>query len=208
MEPFRTLTGIAAPLLLDDVNTDQIIPSAWLRDPHADLAAGFFGHMRRRPDGSRDLDFALEKPQFRTASILLVGDNFGCGSSREHAVWAMLAFGIRCVIGRSIADFFRENCLKNGVLPITLAAAEMDQLAARAVATDGTALLTVDLEARRITVPDGPTLAFALPEPDRAALLDGTDDIALTLRQAAEIEAWEAATRAARPFLQQLTLPS
>src|SRR6478735_4135774 len=128
MEPFRSVTGAAAPLPQDDVNTDQIIPSAWLKDLHADMAEGFLAYMRRTPDGRSRSDFVLERPQYAVAPILVTGRNFGCGSSREHAVWSMRAFGVRCVIGESPAEFFRENCLKNGVLPVTLEAHRMGQL--------------------------------------------------------------------------------
>ena len=201
MEPFRSVTGVAAPLLVDDVNTDQIMPTAWLHAVKPDFAEGLFGYMRRRPDGGRDTSFVLERPQFRAARILAVGSNFGCGSSREHAAWGMLAFGIRCIVGRSFADYFRENCLRNGVLPVVPAAADMERLAALVVRVDGSAPFTVDLEAERIVCPDGTAIAFAMPAHERTALLEGLDDIAQTLKHVEAIAAWEG--REARPYLQK-----
>lgn len=202
MEPFRILTGPAAPLLLDDVNTDQIIPSAWLKDMNADLAQGFLAYMRQRPDGSRNPDFVLEKPQYRETRILVAGSNFGCGSSREHAVWALRAFGIRCVIARSHAEFFRENCLKNGVLPIVLAEPQMRVLVQRVTQTDGGEPFTVDLESCEIRGPLGYLCRFEIDSQERTALLEGLDDIGLTLRHLDAIAAWEARTAKESPFLQ------
>ena len=120
MEAFRSVSGAAAALMMDDINTDQVIPSVYLKDLHADMAQGLLAFMRRNPDGSSRPDFVLEKPQYRGAPILVTGANFGCGSSREHAVWALRAFGFRCVIGVSPAEFFRDNCLKNGVRPTAM----------------------------------------------------------------------------------------
>jgi 3-isopropylmalate/(R)-2-methylmalate dehydratase small subunit len=202
MEPFRSVTGAAAPLPLDDVNTDQIIPSAWLKDLSADMATGFLAYMRRAPDGSRNEGFVLERPQFAAAPILLTGANFGCGSSREHAVWSMRAFGVRCVIGTSPAEFFRENCLKNGVLPVTLAAEPMRLLLEKVTQVDGAEPFTVDLEACEIRGPGGFTLPFAIGAGERTALLEGLDDIGLTLKALPQIEAWEARMKRERPFLQ------
>ena len=146
MQPFITLTGVAVPLLRDDVNTDQITPIN--RDIDPDWAALLFANTRKRADGSDDPDFPLNKPQFRRPSILVAGRNFGCGSSREGAVWAMLATGIRCIVARSFADIYRENCLQNGLLPIELNAADAEAFAARVIAADGVASFTVDLEAQ------------------------------------------------------------
>ncbi len=200
MEPFRSVTGVAAPLLADDVNTDQIMPTAWLHTAKPNFAEGLFGYMRRRADGSADESFVLERPQFRNARILVVGGNFGCGSSREHAAWGLLAFGIRCVIGKSFADFFRENCLRNGLLPVALPGEEMQSFAARVIAVDGAAPFTVDLEAERIVCPDGSAIPFALPAHERTALLEGLDDIAQTLKHVEAIAAWEKCS--ARRYLQ------
>jgi 3-isopropylmalate dehydratase small subunit len=202
MEPFRSVTGAAAPLPLDDVNTDQIIPSAWLKDLQADMAAGFLAYMRRAPDGQRNEAFVLERPQYAAAPILVTGANFGCGSSREHAVWSMRAFGVRCVIGASPAEFFRENCLKNGVLPVTLAAQPMRLLLERVLEVDGREPFTVDLEACEIRGPGGFRLPFEIGAGERTALLEGLDDIGLTLKALPQIEAWEQRMAKERPFLQ------
>lgn len=202
MEPIRRVSGAAVPLLDDDVNTDQIIPAAWLKDLHPDLATGLFGYRRRRPDGTPNADFVLEQPQYAGAPILVAGANFGCGSSREHAVWALRAFGVRCVISPAPAEFFRDNCLRNGVLPVVLPPAEMADLAARVVAVDGSAPFTVDLEECTIAGPDGFRQSFVIAPHERIALLEGLDDIGVSLRHADEIRAWEQRTAATRPFLQ------
>jgi 3-isopropylmalate/(R)-2-methylmalate dehydratase small subunit len=202
VEPFRILTGIAAPLPLDDVNTDQIIPSAWLKDMNADLAKGLLAYMRQRPDGSRNLDFVLERPRFQHARILVTGSNFGCGRSREHAVWALRDFGIGCVIARSHAEFFRENCLKNGVLPISLHEPEMGTLVQHVTLTDGREPFTVDLDACEIRGPGAYLCRFEIAPHERVALLEGLDDIGLTLKHIDAIESWEARIAKERPFLQ------
>jgi 3-isopropylmalate dehydratase small subunit len=207
MEPFRSVTGAAAPLLMDDINTDQIIPSAWLRRMDADLADGLFAYLRRQPDGAPNPDFMLEKPQFRQARILVTGNNFGCGSSREHAAWAMAAFGIRAVIARSHADIFRENCLKNGILAIALPPDEMNELTARVIAADGRQPFTVDLEREQIGGPDGYVRSFTIAPHERTALLEGLDDIGLTSKHADEIAAWERRVARERPLLQRFSLP-
>ncbi len=191
MKPFVTVCGPAAPLPMDDVDTDQIIPSPYLKDLHADLGQGLLAYMRRRADGSRIENFVLERPAYAGAPILLVGSNFGCGSSREHAVWALQAFGVRCVIGQRPAEFFVDNCLKNGVLPIALDAETMQTLMTAALACDGQAPYTVDLQAQEIRGPANLCLGFSLPAAQRHALLEGLDDIGLTLQQLGLIEAWE-----------------
>ncbi len=202
MEPIRCVTGAAAPLLLDDVNTDQIIPTAYLKDLHADLAEGFLAYMRRAPDGTRNTGFVLERSQFAAAPILVTGANFGCGSSREHAVWALRAFGVRCVIGASPAEFFRDNCLKNGVLPVVLAPGPMGQLANCVTEIDGREPFTVDLESCTIRGPGGFALSFDIAPGERTSLLEGLDDIGLTLKALPQIEAWERRMAKERPLLQ------
>ena len=202
MVPFLTLTGPAAPLLMDDINTDQIIPSAFLKDMHANLADGLLAYMRRQPDGARNPDFVLERPQYKNATILVVGANFGCGSSREHAVWALLAFGIRCVIGRNLAELFRENCLKNGLLPIALDQQQMNMLVGQVNLADGREPFTIDLERCEIRGPGGYLCSFAIAAPERAALLQGLDDVGMTLAHLGAIEAWEARIGREKPFLQ------
>jgi len=200
MQPFTTLTGIAVPLLQDDINTDQITPIN--RNMNPDWAALLFANARKRPDGSDDPDFPLNRPQFRKPSILVTGRNFGCGSSREGAVWAMIATGIRCIVARSFADIYRENCLQNGLLPVELAPADSAAFEARVRAADGAAPFRVDLQTQSISGPGGPDLAFEMPAADRMRLIEGLDDIGLTLKHAQDIAAWEERTCGALPWLQ------
>jgi 3-isopropylmalate/(R)-2-methylmalate dehydratase small subunit len=203
VERFTTLTAIAAPLIEDDINTDQIAPLQLQRNLNPDYAALLFARQRRRPDGSEIAAFVLNRPQFRNPGILLSGRNFGCGSSREAAVWALRAIGIRCIIARSFADIFRENILQNGMLPIELADEHAEPFTARVIAADGRAPFTVDLEAQRVSGPGGPDIGFAIAPSDRMRLLEGLDDIGLTLKCAPEITAWEARTVATQPWLQR-----
>ncbi|MBC7609403.1 MAG: 3-isopropylmalate dehydratase small subunit [Polaromonas sp.] len=202
MQAFRTITGAAIPLLMDDINTDQIIPSAYLKDMQADMAKGFLAYMRRNPDDTSISDFVLEKPQYQGAPILLTGNNFGCGSSREHAVWAMTSYGVRCVIGNNPAEFFRENCLKNGVLPVALDPVQMAALIALASKVDGSEVFTVDLEKLEISGPGAYSCPFSIAPFERIALLEGLDDIGITQKQLADIEAWEIKIQRQRPFMQ------
>jgi 3-isopropylmalate dehydratase small subunit len=200
MQPFTTLTGMAVPLLRDDINTDQITPIN--RNLNPDWAALLFANARKRPDGSVDPDFPLNKPQFRTPGILVTGRNFGCGSSREGAVWAMIATGIRCIVARSFADIYRENCLQNGLLPVELKPAGAQAFEARVVAADGATPFTVDLQTQSISGPGGPDLAFEIAPADRMRLIEGLDDIGLTLKHAQDIAVWEARMAGAQPWLQ------
>lgn len=202
LQPFRQITGPAAPLLMDDVDTDQIIPSAYLKDMNADMAQGLLAYMRRDPEGVVRQDFVLEKPQFRQAPILVVGKNFGCGSSREHAVWALKAFGIRCVIGYQLADFFRDNCLKNGLLPVSLDPQALGELAHWATQVDGKVPLSVDLERCELRAEGRETCRFELAAHERTALLEGLDDIGLTLKHLDLITAWEERMARDKPYLQ------
>ena len=200
MQPFTTVTGIAVPLLRDDIDTDQIAPVH--RSLNPDYAALLFQRARKLPDGRDDPDFPLNRPQFRGASILVSGRNFGCGSSRESAVWAMLAVGIRCIVAMSFADLYRENCLQNGLLPVELAPLDLDQLAARVVAADGAAPFTVDLLAPRISGAGGADITFDVAPADRIRLVEGLDDIGLTLKDAPDIADWEKRMRDVQPWLQ------
>ncbi len=202
MQPFTRHTAVAAPLVKDDINTDQIAPILHSRGLKEDYRAMLFHRARRREDGSEDPDFVLNKPQFREAGILVTGHNFGAGSSRESAVWSMVANGIRVIVAKSFADIYRENCLQNGVLPVVLGAEAADAFIARVVAVDGAAPFTVDLVAQRISGPGGADIAFDIPAADRTRLLEGLDDIGLTLKHRAEIVAWEKAAAAAQPWLQ------
>ncbi|HVU43446.1 MAG TPA: 3-isopropylmalate dehydratase small subunit [Xanthobacteraceae bacterium] len=202
MQPFSRHTAIAAPLIRDDINTDQIAPVMHSRDLKEDYKVTLFYRARRREDGSEDPDFILNKPQFRDAGILVTGNNFGAGSSRESAVWAMVANNIRVIVAKSFADIYRENCLQNGVLPIVLAAEEADALTARVVAANGAAPFTVDLVSQRISGPGGADMAFDIAPADRTRLLEGLDDIGLTLKHMNEIVSWEQRVAAAQPWLQ------
>ncbi len=202
MQPFTTHTGIAVPLMKDDINTDQIAPVQAMRALKPDYKALLFMRARRRDDGSEDPDFVLNRPQFRAPGILVTGHNFGAGSSREAAVWGMLANGIRVIVAKSFADIYRENCLQNGLLPIVLAPPEAQAFEQRVIAVNGAASFTVDLPAQRIRGPGGADVAFALPAADRMRLIEGLDDIGLTLKHRAEIVDWERRMAGAQPWLQ------
>ena len=204
MQPFASHSGIVAPLIKDDINTDQIAPILHGRGLKEDYRAMLFHRARRREDGSEDPDFVLNKPQFRNAVILVSGENFGAGSSRESAVWSMLANGIRVIIAKSFADIYRENCLQNGLLPVGLGSALGDQFMARVVAVDGQAPFTVDLLTQRISGPGGSDIAFEIPAADRTRLIEGLDDIGLTLKHVDDIANWEARAKVMQPWLQSV----
>jgi 3-isopropylmalate dehydratase small subunit len=197
MQPFTTHTGIAVPLIKDDINTDQIAPVAAMRNLKPDYKALLF--MRSR---SEEPDFVLNKPQFREPGILVAGHNFGAGSSRESAVWGMLANNIRVIVAKSFADIYRENCLQNGLLPVVLGPADSDSFIARVVAANGAAPFIVDLEAQTIKGPGGPDIAFEISPADRMRLLEGLDDIGLTLKHTDEIVAFEKRMADDQPWLQ------
>ncbi|PRY92839.1 3-isopropylmalate dehydratase small subunit [Hasllibacter halocynthiae] len=201
MTPFTTLAGIAAPLPLVNVDTDMIIPKQYLKTiERTGLGRGLFDEMRYREDGAENPDFVLNRPAYRKAEILVAGDNFGCGSSREHAPWALLDFGIRCVIAPSFADIFYNNCFKNGILPIALPQDQVDLLMDDAE-RGANATLTVDLEAQTIQGPDGGTIPFEIDPWRRHCLLNGLDDIGLTLEKADRIDAFEKEAAQARPWV-------
>ena len=201
MEKFRKLTGVAAPMDAINVDTDQIIPKLHLRTiKRTGLGKVLFDELRFNPDGTEKPGFILNQTPYRDAQILVAGDNFGCGSSREHAPWALLDFGIRCVISSSFADIFYNNCFKNGILPITVSADELGALMADASDRENS-VLTVDLEAREITRPNGATVSFEIDEFRRECLLDGLDDIGLTMQKVEMIDAFEKAQRERQPWL-------
>jgi 3-isopropylmalate/(R)-2-methylmalate dehydratase small subunit len=202
MDPFTSYTGIAVPLVKDDVNTDQIAPILHSRGLKEDYRAMLFHRARRREDGSENPDFVLNKPQFRSPGLLVTGQNFGAGSSRESAVWSMLANGIRVIVAKSFADIYRENCLQNGLLPIVLGGDLADAFIARVLEVDGKAPFTVDLVAQRISGPGGEDIAFEIAAADRTRLLEGLDDIGLTLKHMDEIVNWERRAQATQPWLQ------
>ena len=202
MQPFTRHTAVAAPLLRDDVNTDQIAPIGHSRGLKEDYKTMLFMRARQREDGSENPDFVLNKPRFRNAGILVTGNNFGAGSSRESAVWGMLANDIRVIVARSFADIYRENCLQNGLLPIVLDPQDADAFTAKVIAVDGKAPFTVDLTTQRIIGPDGFDLGFDIAAADRMRLLEGLDDIGLTLKHMSDIVNWEQRAAAAQPWLQ------
>ena len=201
MDKFTTLTGIAAPLPLINVDTDMIIPKQFLKTiQRSGLGKNLFDEMRYATDGAEIPDFVLNKPAYRNAQILVGGDNFGCGSSREHAPWALLDFGIRCVIAPAFADIFYNNCFKNGILPIVLPQEIVDQLMDDAQ-NGANATLTVDLENQTITRPDGQTVTFEVDAFRKHCLLNGLDDIGLTMEKSAAIESFEAKAAQDRPWV-------
>ena len=202
MQPFSTHSGIAAPFFKDDVITDQFAPVLHGRGLKEDYKAMLFYRARRREDGSEDPNFVLNQPQFRDAGILVTGHNFGAGSSRESAVWSLLANNIRAIVAKSFADIFRENCLQNGVLPVVLGVADADAFIARVVAANGKSPFTVDLVNRRIGGPGGGDVAFEIADAERTRLLEGLDDIGLTLKHASDIAAFERRAAEASPWLQ------
>ncbi|ABV91832.1 3-isopropylmalate dehydratase, small subunit [Dinoroseobacter shibae DFL 12 = DSM 16493] len=201
MEKFTKLTGIAAPMPLVNIDTDMIIPKQFLKTiKRSGLGVNLFDEMRYDRQGNENPDFVLNKPQYRDAQILVTGENFGCGSSREHAPWALLDFGIRCVIAPSFADIFYNNCFKNGILPIALPQEEVDKLMDDA-ARGANATVTVDLENQTISGPDGGTISFEVDAFKKHCLLNGLDDIGLSLEKVASIDAFEAQASAARPWV-------
>ena len=201
MEPFKKLEGVAAPLNMINVDTDMIIPKQYLKTiQRTGLGKALFDEMRYNADGSEKPDFVLNKPAYRKAQILVTGENFGCGSSREHAPWALLDFGIRCVIAPSFADIFYNNCFKNGILPIKLPQEIVDKLMDDAM-RGANARISVDLEAMEIRGPDGGMVKFEVDAFRRQCLLNGWDDIGLTLRDEDKITAYEARHKADAPWL-------
>ena len=200
MEKFTTLTGIAAPMPLLNIDTDMIIPKQFLKTiARTGLGKNLFDEMRFTATGEEIPEFVLNQPAYRKAEILVAGDNFGCGSSREHAPWALLDFGIRCVISTSFADIFFNNCFKNGILPIILPQEQVDVLMADA-RKGANARVTVDLEAQTVTTSDGQSFSFAVDPHRKHCLLNGLDDIGLTLEKAAAIDSFEARNAALRPW--------
>jgi 3-isopropylmalate/(R)-2-methylmalate dehydratase small subunit len=201
MEKFNTLSGVAAPLDMMNIDTDMIIPKLHLRTiKRTGLGKVVFDELRFHTDGSEKPEFILNQEPYRGAKLLIAGDNFGCGSSREHAPWALLDYGIRCIISTSFADIFYNNCFKNGILPIAVSQAELDTLMADAADRDNP-VFTVDLDAKTITRPQGERIRFNIDDFRRDCLLNGLDDIGLTLQKVDKIDAFEAAQRQQQPWL-------
>jgi len=200
MDKFTTLTGVAAPMPLVNIDTDMIIPKQFLKTiQRSGLGKNLFDEMRFTQDGKEIPDFVLNQPAYRNAQILVAGDNFGCGSSREHAPWALLDFGIRCVISTSFADIFYNNCFKNGILPVVLAQDAVDYLMDDA-RKGANARITVDLENQTVTASDGKTFAFEVDAFKKHCLMNGLDDIGLTLEKASAIDAFEKKNAALHPW--------
>ena len=201
MEKFTTLTGVAAPLPMRNVDTDMIIPKQFLKTiKRTGLGKSLFFEMRFDEAGNEIPDFVLNQPAYRRAQILVTGENFGCGSSREHAPWSLLDFGIRCIVAPDFADIFYNNCFQNGILPIKLPQAEVDKLMDDA-SRGANATLTVDLESQEIRGPDGGVIKFDIDPFRKHCLLNGLDNIGLTLEKQGAIEAFEAGAATARPWL-------
>lgn len=199
-EPFRSHRGVAAPLLRDNVDTDQIIPAYETQAITMDLGDGLFAGWRYRHGRVENPDFVLNRPEYRSVSILVSGDNFGCGSSREHAVWALTGFGIRVVVARSFADIFYDNACKNGLLPARVSPQDASALAALS-AELAPLIAQVNLPARRITVQDRLSVSFAIADSFAEVLLKGTDAVDETLRYASELARFRQADRLARPWI-------
>ena len=201
MNKFTTLEGVAAPMRIINVDTDMIIPKQYLKTiKRTGLGKGLFSEQRFKDDGSENPDFVLNKPAYRKSKILVAGDNFGCGSSREHAPWALLDFGIRCVISTSFGDIFYNNCFKNGILPVKVSPEDLDKLLDDA-RRGANATLSIDLEKQEIRGPDGGMIKFDVDPFRKQCLVNGWDDIGLTLRNESKISAFEAARRAQMPWL-------
>ena len=200
MDKFETLTGVAAPMPMVNVDTDMIIPKQFLKTiKRSGLGANLFDEMRFDREGNENPDFVLNNPAYRNAEILVAGDNFGCGSSREHAPWAIKDFGIRCVIAPSFADIFFNNCFKNGILPIPLPQETVDVLMKDAE-KGANARMTINLEAQTITTSEGEVISFEVDPFKKKCLMEGLDDIGLTMEHAAKIDAFEANLNASRPW--------
>ena len=201
MQKFDKLTGVAAPMNMINVDTDMIIPKNFLKTiKRSGLGKNLFDEMRFDREGNENPDFVLNKPAYREAKIIVAGDNFGCGSSREHAPWALLDFGIRCVISTSFADIFYNNCFKNGILPIKVTKEQLDDLMDDAE-RGANATLSIDLESQTIQGPDGGEVKFEVDEFRKHLLLNGLDDIGLTLQKVDKVDSFEERQNASRPWL-------
>ena len=200
MEKFNKLRGVAAPLNMINIDTDKLIPKQFLKTiKRTGLGKHLFNEMRFNEDGSEKPDFVLNKAAYRDSNIIVAGDNFGCGSSREHAPWALLDFGIKCVISTSFADIFYNNCFKNGILPIVVNKQQLDQLMDDAE-NGANAVLDIDLEAQEITRPNGESVAFEIDEFRKHCLINGLDDIGLTMEKEKNIDSFEKKRATEQPW--------
>ncbi len=201
MDKFTTLTGVAAPMKIRNIDTDMIIPKQYLKTiKRTGLGAGLFSEMRFRDDGSENPDFILNKPAYRKAKIIVAEDNFGCGSSREHAPWALLDFGVRCVISTSFADIFYNNCFQNGVLPVKVSPEDLAKLMDDAE-RGSNSTMTIDLEAQEIRGPDGGVVKFEIDQFRKHCMLNGLDDIGMTMTKETGITGYEKKVNSARPWI-------
>jgi 3-isopropylmalate/(R)-2-methylmalate dehydratase small subunit len=201
MDKFGTLTGIAAPMPLINIDTDMIIPKQFLKTiKRSGLGVNLFDEMRYDDDRKEIADFVLNQDAYREAQIIVAGDNFGCGSSREHAPWAIKDFGITCVIAPSFADIFYGNCFKNGILPIALPQEQIDVLMKDAE-KGSNARMTIDLEAQTVTTSDGEVFSFEVDSFKKHCLMQGLDDIGLTMEKVASIDTYEATAQTQRPWV-------
>ena len=201
MDKFTKLTAVAAPMPIVNVDTDMIIPKQYLKTiKRTGLGSALFSEMRYRDDGSENPDFVLNKPAYRNAKIIVAGDNFGCGSSREHAPWALKDFGVTCVISTSFADIFYNNCFKNGILPVVVSPQDLEKLMDDAE-RGANATLSVDLQAQEIRGPDGGLVTFEIDAFKKHCLLNGLDDIGLTMEKMEKIDGFEAAMHEERPWV-------
>ena len=201
MEKFDKHRGVAAPLNMINIDTDKLIPKQFLKTiKRTGLGKHLFNEIRFNADGSENEDFVLNKPAYREASILVAGDNFGCGSSREHAPWALLDYGVKCVISTSFADIFFNNCFKNGILPIVVSKEELDQLMDDAD-NGANSILDIDLENQRIGRPNGETINFEIDEFRKHCLINGLDDIGLTMQKQSNIDNFEKKREAEKPWI-------
>jgi 3-isopropylmalate/(R)-2-methylmalate dehydratase small subunit len=201
MDKFTVLEGVAAPMPMINIDTDKVIPKQYLKTiKRTGLGKGLFAEMRYNADGSDNPDFVLNKPAYKTAKIIVAGDNFGCGSSREHAPWALLDYGIRCVISTSFADIFYNNCFKNGILPIKVSPEDLEKLFDDAE-RGANATLSIDLAKQEIRGPDGGVVHFDIDTFRKHCLLNGLDDIGLTMVKSEKIADHEGKVKAARPWM-------
>jgi 3-isopropylmalate/(R)-2-methylmalate dehydratase small subunit len=200
MDKFTKLTGVAAPMKIRNIDTDMIIPKQYLKTiKRTGLGSGLFSEMRFNEDGSENPDFVLNQPAYRNAKIIVAEDNFGCGSSREHAPWALLDFGVRCVISTSFADIFFNNCFQNGVLPIRVSREDLDKLMEDAE-RGANATMTIDLEAQEIQGPDGGVVKFDIDAFRKHCMINGLDDIGITMQKDAGIASYEGDLARNRPW--------
>ena len=200
MDKFTKLTGVAAPMKIRNIDTDMIIPKQYLKTiKRTGLGSGLFSELRFNEDGSENPDFVLNQPAYRDAKIIVAEDNFGCGSSREHAPWALLDFGVRCVISTSFADIFFNNCFQNGVLPIRVSREDLDKLMDDAE-RGANATMTLDLDAQAIRGPDGGVVKFDIDAFRKHCMINGLDDIGITMQKDAGIASYEGNLAQSRPW--------